>query len=155
MISRSRLATLPLSVLLSLACLVWLKMDSVHAGDLNVQALLVWGTNEEKPPDKQLKELTAELLKKLRGVFKWRNYFEVNRQKVVLPEKGSKKTRLSDKCEIEIEHFGGADIEVRVIGQGKLFGKVRETISAGKSVVVAGDDKRDTAWFVVVTLTPQ
>lgn len=151
--NRFRFATVRLLVCLSFACLAGAAIRPAHAGDLSLQALLVWGTNEEKPADKPLKDLPAELLKKLRGVFKWKNYFEVNRQKIVLPEKESKKTRLSDKCEIEVEHLGGAEIEVRVIGQGKLFGKVRETISAGKSVVVAGDDKRDTAWFVVVTPT--
>ncbi len=122
------------------------------AGDLNLQAQLIWGTNEDKPADKDLKELKPELRRKLRGVFKWKNYFEVNSQKVTVPAKGTKKTRLSDKCEIEVEHLGASNVEVRLIGKGKLVTSVKENLSTTKFVIVAGDDKRDNAWFVVVAL---
>src|SRR5437016_951495 len=129
MTARPRPAAIVLARWFSLLVFAPVLAVALQAGDLNLQAMLVWGTNEEKPANKDLKELPPDLLKKLRGVFKWKNYFEVNRQKVSLPPKNAKRARLSDKCEVEVENFGGSDIEVRVIGRGKLFGKVRETIS--------------------------
>ena len=137
---------------LGLACFGLLTVAPACAGDLNLHAQLIWGTNEDKPADKDLKDLKPELRDKLRRIFKWKNYFEVNHQKVAVPSKGTKKTRLSDKCEIEVEHLGAANIEVRLIGKGKLVTSVKENLSTTKFVIVAGDDKRDNAWFVVVTL---
>lgn len=122
------------------------------AADLKLQAQLIWGTNEEKPADKGLKEIDPALHKKLRSIFKWKNYFEVNRQFIVVEDRGTGKARLSDKCVIEVEHFGNQEVEVKLFGRGKLVGRLRETLSRTKSMVLAGDDKRDTAWFVVVTL---
>jgi hypothetical protein len=133
--------------------LAWLLAAvPLQAGDLKLQAQLIWGTNEEKPAGKDLKEIDLVLQKKLRSIFKWKNYFEVNRQFIVVADPGTGKARLSDKCVIEVEHFGNQDVEVKLFGQGKLVGRLRETLSKTKSIVLAGDDKRDTAWFVVVTL---
>lgn len=133
--------------------LAWLLAAlPLQAGDLKLQAQLIWGTNEEKPAGKGLKDIDPALRKKLRSIFKWKNYFEVNRQSIVVADRGAGKARLSDKCVIEVEHFGNQDVEVKLFGRGKLVGRLRETLSRTKSMVLAGDDKRDTAWFVVVTL---
>src|SRR5262245_56218749 len=68
--------------------------------DLKLQAQLVWGTNNEKPDDPKLKEVDATVAEKLRKVFKWKNYFEVNRQHVNVVAGSAKRVKMSDDCEI-------------------------------------------------------
>ena len=119
--------------------------------DLNLQAQLVWGTNKEKPDDPNLKEVDPGVAEKLRKVFKWRNYFEVKRQNFTVPVGSPKKVKMSDDCEIEVQNLGNSSIEVKLYGRGKLAVRKTQKISPSELLVLAGDDKDDTAWFVVLS----
>ena len=121
------------------------------SADLNLQAQLVWGTNNEKPDDPKLKEVDPSVAEKLRKVFKWKNYFEVNRQNFVVTPGSPKKVKMSDDCEIEVQNLGGSSIEVKLYGKGKLAVRKTQKISPSELLVLAGDDKDDTAWFVVLS----
>ena len=118
--------------------------------ELKLQAQLVWGTNGAKPDDPKLKEVDSEVTEKLRAVFRWKNYFEVNRQTFSVPASSSKTARMSEQCEIEVHNPGDGAIEVKLHGQGKMVVKKTQKIKAGELLVFAGDDKNDTAWFVVL-----
>ena len=119
--------------------------------DLNLQAQLVWGTNKEKPDDPKLKEVDSSVAEKLRKVFKWKNYFEVNRQHFTVPVGSPKSVKMSDDCKIEVQNLGNASIEVKLYGKGKLAVRKTQKISPSELLVLAGDDKDDTAWFVVLS----
>jgi hypothetical protein len=58
---------------------------------------------------------------------------------------------LSTKCTIEIKELEGPRVEVKLIGDGKEVHKTIKTISKGDSVVYSGDDKNQSAWFVIIT----
>src|ERR1041385_5246557 len=121
-------------------------------GDLNLQARLVWGTNKDKPDDPKLKDVDAQVKEKLRGVFKWKNYFEVNRQDFTVTASGPKRVKMSNRCEVEVQNLGNSSVELRIYGQGKMVVRKTQKIKAGELLVLAGDDKNDTAWFVVLSL---
>jgi hypothetical protein len=118
--------------------------------DLNLQAQLVWGTNKEKPEDPKLKEVEPGVAEKLRKVFKWKNYFEVKRQNFTVAVGSPKRVRMSDDCEIEVQNLASSSIEVKLYGKGKLAVRKTQKISPSELLVLAGDDKDDTAWFVVL-----
>jgi hypothetical protein len=132
------------------ACSCLVKTAST---DLNLSAQLIWGTNNEKPDDPKLKEITPEVGEKLRGVFKWKNYFEVNRQNFKVSSAGTKRVKMSEHCEIEVQNLGSSAVEVKLYGKGKLVVKKRQVIKPAELLVLAGDDKNDTAWFVVLTVS--
>ena len=50
-----------------------------QAGELKYEAVLIWGTHNEKSPDPKHKAVDEKLEKKLKKAFKWEHYFEVNR----------------------------------------------------------------------------
>ncbi len=128
------------------------SLASAGPTDLTLQAQLVWGTNNDKPDDPKLKEVETKVTDKLRGVFKWKNYFEVSRQSFAVPMSSPKKVKMSDHCEIEVQNLGNSSIEVRLYGQGKMVVRKTQKIKANELLVLAGDDKNDTAWFVVMSL---
>ncbi|HEU0047148.1 MAG TPA: hypothetical protein VFQ43_06055 [Nitrososphaera sp.] len=119
--------------------------------DLALQAQLVWGTNNDKPDDPKLKEVDAKVTERLRTALKWKNYFEVNRQNFIVRAGTPKKVKMSDHCEIEVENFGNSSIEVKLYGKGKMVVKKTQKIKPGELLIFAGDDKNDTAWFVVLS----
>jgi hypothetical protein len=119
--------------------------------DLNVEAVLVWGTNSEKPAAKKLRELEPDLARKLgKSPYKWKNYFEVERKSVVSPVNVTKRLIMSERCELEVKNLGDERVEVKLIGQGKPVSRHVESLPPGYTVVLSGDDKNDTCWMIVL-----
>ena len=118
--------------------------------DLKFEVQLIWGTNDAKPSDKGLKEVETKITEGLKGIFKWKNYFEVTRKRMDVGGGATQRLKMSDKCEVEVQSLGGSNVEIRLIGEGKCVNKVKQTISPGKLITIAGGDKNDTAWFVVL-----
>ena len=61
------------------------------AGEAIYQVQLIWGTDGEKPKDQPLKDIDPKLQERLKGVFKWKNYYEVSRRAVSLPKEAGQK----------------------------------------------------------------
>ena len=138
------------------AALVYLGLNlpraaAADAAGMTVQAVLVWGTNEEKPPNKNLKELEPELARKLRKApYKWKNYFEVDRRLVTIPSNASKRVPMSEHCELDMKNLGEDRIEVKLTGRGKLVSRNVEPLPMGHTMILSGDDKNDNAWLIVL-----
>jgi hypothetical protein len=136
------------------AVLVGLLMTGgLSAADIKVEAVLVWGTNDEKPKDANLKALDKATAEKLSKVFKWKNYFEVNRKKATIPSRSSSKIAVSKECEVEITEMEGPKVAYRLIGKGNPVNKTVAALTKGESIVIAGEGVNETAWFVVITET--
>ena len=141
------------SVLSCLFLVFFLALDlnaaEAKAEDRKFEAQLIWGTDKEKPDDPKLKPVDPELVKRLQNVFKWKYYFQVNQVPFVVPAKKAKKVELSDKCEVEVRDLGKPMTEVQLFGEKKLVKKITQAVA--QCLVIAGDDRNDTAWFVVLT----
>ena len=133
-----------LFLVLSFAAPAW-------AEELKVEARLIWGTNDDKSPDPSHKPVDKDLSTRLRNVFKWKNYFEVNRVNSTIPSRGTKKLEMSKACTVEITELAGPKVEVKLMGKGKMVNRTVEALSRGNCFTIGGPDKNETAWFVVVT----
>ena len=136
------------AVLFFFLCLI-----AVTAGgdDLNLQAKLIWGSNGSKPKNPNVKAVDRETADKLRGVFKWKDYYEVRRTNFTVAAGATTKVNMSRKCDVQVQNLGKFKVEVELFGEGKMLVQKRQTIKAGELLVLAGDDKNDTAWFVILT----
>jgi len=130
-----------------------LMVGGVSAADIKVEAVLIWGTNDEKPKDANLKAPDKATTEKLRKIFKWKNYFEVSRTKAAIPSRSSSKIAVSKECEVEITELEGPKVAYRLIGKGNPVNKTVAALSKGESIVIAGEGVNETAWFVVITET--
>ncbi len=119
--------------------------------ETRVQAVLVWGTNESKPASKGLKELDAKLRERLANIFKWQNYFEVSRKTTGVAPSKPQTVKLSDDCSVDIRILPEKQAEVKLIGKGKTLVTRRHSLAKPDALVLAGDDKNNTAWFVVLS----
>ncbi len=136
-------------------CLVGPRTASAGGDSMQIQAILVWATNEETPNDKKLKEVDPELAKRFRHTpYKWKYYFEVERKEIGLTEKASSRLPMSEHCALEIRNLGDERVEVKLIGEGKPVSRHLEYLPKGQTVVLGGDAKNDTAWFIVLRQTP-
>src|SRR6266404_1803467 len=128
-----------------------LAAADLRAEDLNIEAQLIWGTNSEKMPEPALPECGQAMAEKFRKVFKWKHYYLVNKQNTIIPSRSTKQITLSKQCTIEITELAGPKVEVTLIGDQKRVNKTVKPLSKGECFVIAGEDKNETAWFVVIT----
>lgn len=114
------------------------------------KAILVWGTDGDKPDGQDLKDLEEPVLAKLKKIFKWKNYFEVNSKNFTITAKETQKVTLSPKCDIEIKFDAADALEVEMIGEGRVVSRVKKAMPYNEWIVLGGDDKNSTAWFVLL-----
>jgi hypothetical protein len=115
-----------------------------------LELTLVWGTNLDKSPDDKHTPLEPGLAKKL-SLFKWKNYFQVNKMTVTVPAKSSVKQKLSEKCEVQLKDMGDSNFEIDLWGEDKHVIKKSQKIVKGELLTFGGDVKKsDGAWFVLI-----
>ena len=114
-------------------------------------AILIWGTDDEKPSDKELKDLDDVLLEKFRKLpVKWKNFYEVSRKNLVVKPGEQQHIKLSDKCEMKIQQTEKEGMAVELIGDKKTVYKGTRSMPTKEMLIFGGDDKNATAWFVVL-----
>ena len=136
----------------ALALVTWFGLTAAMAADdLKLEATLVWGTNEAQSPDPKHKPVCAEVEKKLNTLpLRWRNYFEVKRQTITVPESGTQKVNLSKDCQIVVKNLGKAGVELNVIGKGENVGRIKQPLPKGEVLVTGGNAANFTGWFIVL-----
>jgi hypothetical protein len=123
---------------------------SARAEEVKVEARLIWGTNEEKSQNPKHKPVDEETSAKLRKIFKWKNYFVETNHTETIPHRQSKKMVMSKDCTIEIQEMAGLPVEVKMFGKGQFINKTTKALIKGEWFVLAGDDKNECAWFVIL-----
>jgi hypothetical protein len=123
---------------------------------IKLKVQLIWGTDLEKPldsKDKKIKELDPKFKEKLGRCFKWKHYYQVDRQSIVVPLNGSQITCMSHDCMVEIFHRGENSFELNLYGENKLVLKTRKDIHKGEYLFAGGDvkQKENEAWIVSVS----
>ena len=123
----------------------------VYAGELKLEAQLIWGANDEKSPDPKHKAVDSKVEKKLKKLpFKWQYYFEVNRQKFSVAEGETRKLVLSKDCEIKVRNTGNNSVELQIFGKGESVGKISQALPKDELLVTGGNAANFTSWFVVL-----
>jgi len=134
----------------------WLAMLAITslaapAPDLKLEALLIWGTNEQTSPDANHKPVGPKLKKKLEELpLKWTNYFEVKRIRFDVSTSNSARVPLSEKCELEVKNRGRSKIEVTVYGKGKQCATRTQELSKEDTLILGGNAPGATSWFAVL-----
>ena len=133
-----------------LALLATIAFLAQAAEATKFQVVLVWATDDAKPPEgKDYKPLDLKTRKKIKAL-KWKNYFEVKRIDFSLPSGSLKKVPISQKCELDVKDLGNSKIEVVLFGKGKEVARVTQVLRPGEILVPAGDAPNGTAWLVIL-----
>src|ERR1019366_635533 len=90
-----------------------------------------------------------KLSERLHSVFKWKRYWELNRDSVVVRPGQKVRTRLSPEREVEIELVGSRRMSARIYVNGKLT-RSRTQPAEGAFYVAGGDKGEAQSWFIVV-----
>ena len=135
-----------------LLCVASRKSAAAEPQAHRFAAELIWGTNGGKPPGQDLKPVAPELQKFLGRVFKWSQYFRIERKEFPVTSTRPARVDMSKECRLEVTQLTAEEFEIELFGKGILVVRKRQHIAPGELVVLGGDDKNDNAWFVVLTL---
>lgn len=134
--------------------LAWLTLavTGAQAAEVKLQAFLLWGTDDSKPPEgKAYQPVNPEIRRKLKELpLKWTNWFEVKRVECEVAEGASKEVTVSDKCQLNVSKLAGSELEVTLIGKGKEVVKRKQSLPKGEMLVLGGNAPNATAWLVVL-----
>jgi len=121
-----------------------------RAADMKIEAFLLWGTDDSKPPEgKTYKPIEPDIRQKLRDLpLKWTNWFEVKRVAFTVPQGATKEVPMSDKCQVNVKQMAGAEVEVSLVGKGKEVVKRKQSLPKGEMLVLGGNAPNSTAWLV-------
>jgi hypothetical protein len=124
----------------------------VQAADMKLQAFLLWGTDDAKPPEgKAYKPVAPDILHKLKELpLKWTHWFEVNRKDVAVRQGAVNEVRMSEMCQVNVTKLSGTEVEVLLIGKGKEVVKRKQSLPKGEMLMVGGNAPDATAWLVVL-----
>ena len=126
-------------------------IPAAHAGELKLEAQLVWGTNDKKSPNPKHKAVEPDVEKRLKNLpFKWSNYFEVNRKQFKIASSQVRCERMSEECEICVKLVGNDQLEVTLLGKGKQVGKITQALPKKELLLLGGNAPNFTAWFVAL-----
>jgi hypothetical protein len=125
---------------------------SSQAADMKLQAVLLWGTDDSKPPEgKAYKPVDPEIRQKLKDLpLKWTNWFEVNRKDFVALPGAVQQVAMSEKCQLNVRRIIADDLEVSLIGKGKEVVRRKQSLPKGEMLVLGGNAPNSTAWLVVL-----
>ena len=119
------------------------------AGEAKFEAVLIWGTNDEKSSDPNHKPVSEALAKKLKD-FKWTHYFEIARKDVSVG-KDEKRVQMSKDCTIVIKVLEKDQVEVTLIGKGKTVATMKKELRKGSGCLVTGGNaSNSTGWFIII-----
>ena len=123
-----------------------------QAADMKLQAFLLWGTDESKPPEgKAYQPVNPEIRQKLKDLpLKWTNWFEVKRVDFEVPQGVTKEVAMSEKCQVNVRKLADPEVEVSLIGKGKEVVKRKQALPQGEILVLGGNAPNSTAWLVVL-----
>jgi hypothetical protein len=137
-------------LLVAMALLFPVASVRAETGDMTIEALLIWGTNDTKP-DPKLKPAETKLAAKLKGSpFKWDHYFEMNRQTFKLKLNEEKTLTMSRNCVVSVTNLGNDQVKFSLFGKGKLANTTTQALPKDQMLVTGGDAENSTAWFVVL-----
>jgi hypothetical protein len=110
---------------------------------------LIRGTETTQPPVPGCKQVGPKLAGTFRPVFKWKGYWELNRQQVAVVPGHAARVRLGNGREAEIDLRNPKQRRVSAFQNGQL---VERTISpTGEAMtIIGGNHDGKSVWFIVV-----
>lgn len=122
------------------------------AADMKLQAQLVWGTDDSKPPEgKDYKPIDPAIQAKIKDLpLKWKNYFVVKRLDFAVAPAGSGKVDISDKCSLTVQSHSNSVVEVSWMGKGRQVLKRTQSLSKNEILILGGNAPNATAYLMVL-----
>ena len=121
---------------------------TAQADPITVQARLVVGSSKEQ---KDKMEVPADIKKKLARVFKWMHYYQLSSRQLNIADATTESAKLSRAATIKVTNKKSGKVAVSLFSKGKMLVQKTQSLKPGHHMVLAGNTKTDSAWFIVLS----
>ena len=130
-------------------CLLATILHVAAAEPSTLYVQVIRGSDKERPAGTKWQEVGPKLSAKLSSVFRWKHYWETERQKVQFNPAKVSKVPLAANRSLEIERLKSGELEVRLIcGKGQVT-KTRQP-AGGHMAILSGEEANKESYYVVV-----
>lgn len=139
-----------------LSFLILIAVRTVCFGDdaaVPFYTQLIRGTDSPTPGHESWHPVGPKLSNKFGPKFRWKHYWEVNRQSMSVTPGKAMRVRLTPDREVEIELRDGMEYVVRLYTSGKLARCARQKLKSRMSIMGGGLEAEES-WFIVVRRDP-
>ena len=127
----------------------WTGKASAGQGATTFYVQLVRGTETNRPPVPGCKQVGPRLAGTFCPVFKWKCYWEMNRQQVAVVPGRAMRIKLGNGREAEIDLSSPKERKVAAFQGGKLVDRM--ILPKGEGMTIIGGSREDkSVWFIVV-----
>ncbi|MGO9204406.1 MAG: hypothetical protein ACLQM8_28125 [Limisphaerales bacterium] len=110
---------------------------------------MICGNDRDTRPTPDARPVGPRLNERLRSVWKWKHYWEIKRDSVVVKPGQRVRKRMSAEREVEIELRDLQRMTARIYFNGRLT-RSRSQPAEGAFYIHGGDEGQDQSWFIVV-----
>jgi len=111
---------------------------------------LLWGTDLPKSPNPDHKPLDPDVEKTIQSLpLKFKHYFLVNKNRVVVALGTEQKVDVSEKCAVMVKNLDNMKFQVTFIGKNKQQTRTQD-FPLHEMLVHGGNAPGSNAWLVVV-----
>jgi hypothetical protein len=135
-------------VLLSLCLAATIHCSAAEPG-LIFYLQLVRGNDQSDPPTESAKPIGPLLSEKLSSVFKWKDYWELKRERILVKQGATIRKRLSPEHEVEVELPSPDTLRIRIFLNGRLT-RTRTQPVREAFCIAGGNEGPDQSWFIIV-----
>jgi hypothetical protein len=122
---------------------------SAEVSTFSFYVQLVRGSDADTPPSPDAVRVGVEVGRRLHGVFRWKNYWEMKRQHVLLSEGKTVRAQMSPHLDVEISVPGNQEMVVCIYADGKLIRQRHQAVQT-RFYITGGDNDDAQSWFIVV-----
>ena len=136
-------------IIVLVAALVVLMLAETRSGSIRYCVQLVRGTDSDQPPEVGDRHAETNLAGTLRGVLKWKNYWQICRRNVAVVPGRKTRVQLSNGREVEIDLTLQGKRTVEAFRDGQLVNRITQPLGQAMTLV-GGPRDPDSAWFIMV-----
>jgi hypothetical protein len=123
--------------------------QAASEGGLTFYLQSVRGNDRDAPPTSHAKPTGPKLSERLSSVFKWRHYWELKQESIVVTQGHRIRRRMFPEREVEVELLDDRRMTTRIFTNGKLT-RIRQQPTEAAFVVAGGPERDNQSWFIVV-----